>query len=286
MLLPEISDAALAYGPWSASKAKLALNCSRGFNLQYIKREKGTPPPARSRRKVGLAAHEVLEMLFKRPGGNIQTYLDLCAEKQGLTSVEIEELTLYKGMIEKFLTRVEHFEKKKMSQGVRTLAETRMAITAEFKPCAFFDNKNGFFRGVLDLGLPTSSGTLVVIDHKARAKGRIEWYADQMKGYRVLGLYGLNIPGYEIRGVQPAVHYILDGSIDWLPMMTTEQISKRMRTWLIEFINHAASNVESGEPTSGKHCDWCSYTKGCPEFQKAEQRVGSKGGTKEERVNF
>jgi len=267
----------MRYAPWSNSKAKMAMNCPWQFRRKYVEKTKGVEPPASSRRKVGLAAHETVEALLKRPDVPIRNIMAIQEGKHQLTSAEADELSLYKSQILEFGERIKKFV---ASKGAETksplLVELRMAISPSFEPCEFFDN-SGLFRGVIDLGIPTAGGNLVVIDHKARAKGRLEWYMEQLRGYQVLGVYGLKIPDYVTRAVQPAVHYILDGTIDWIPAMTRREISIRMRNWLIEFLNKAGAYGNKEDQWTGIHCDWCGYTEMCEAFQKQNASGGGNG---------
>jgi len=275
----------LALAPWSMSKAKMALGCPWQFHEKYVLKHKGEEPPATSRRKVGLAAHETVEALLKRPGAKIGPAMDLCCAKHSLTSAEIEELSLYKSTILEFIDRVTTFRAKHMDTRSELLVEMRLAFLPDFTPCAFFNNA-GLFRGVIDLGMPTKSGNLVVIDHKARAKGRMEWYIDQMKAYQVLGVYGMNIPNYAVHAVQPAVHYILDGVIDWVAVSKRQEIVTHVRNWLVGFLNKAAFSAQKTDvKQSGIHCDWCAFAAGC-EVYASNQKKKSGGNDDEKGVNL
>jgi len=268
----------MRYAPWSNSKAKMALNCPWQFRKKYVERVKGVEPPATSRRKVGLAAHETVEAMLKRPDVPIDNILRIQEGKHDLTSAETDELRLYKSQILEFGERIRKFVAAKGAETKSPLlVELRMAITPDFEPCEFFNN-DGLFRGVIDLGIPTHGGNLVVIDHKARAKGRMEWYLEQLRGYQILGVYGLKVPDFNILAVQPAVHYILDGTIDWIPVMMRREISIRMRNWLIEFLNKAGAFGNKNDQWTGKHCDWCGYTEACEAFTAMQTSSGGSDG--------
>lgn len=264
----------VAAAPWSLSKGNVLVACTKQYHKKYVLKEKGGRKSTESR--VGVTAHTVQEFALNR-APDYDTLLGFAREqieKDGLTHDESVEVTARLHGVADFARRVADL---KVRYGVRKeLVEAKLAMTADWTPCDFFD-KRAFLRGVLDYGLLTASGVLLLVDHKSGKRKRIGEHAPQFYTYMDLAL--VNFPAGEVDGVQSAINYLGAPDLDWFPRFdgtsgpwTRHDIATHAAPWLEAHLNRLTKRldvVSSGAVRAevGWQCDYCDYLAACPEGQ-------------------
>lgn len=249
----------LANGPWSISKMGVIERCSLQYDFKYgSQKQPELVQFAESR--VGTAVHAALENALK--GLEVKRALLHAQDDYELTSAEVEELNSRSEQIERFVAKMAKFKQR---YGVtQESIEEKWAMDAEFKKASFFD-KGVFFRGVVDLAYMTSSGDLVIIDHKSGKQRDLSYYETQLKVYALMGL--ARFP--HIRGVQTAINFVMADQVDWAGHVTADKIRSEYAPWLVGQMTKACEGLlKEPTPNKSKLCDWCGYKPICPAFKE------------------
>ena len=249
-------QAVIDLGPWSLSKAQTAVNCPYKFRKQYIEKAKGSAEPKSSAGLIGTAVHKVLERALKN-----KTVTDAFAEAlvgDELTTVEKEDVKSFAHNVRAFCERMDKF--KQQQKVTKTYVEHKFGLSTDLEPVGFFDNSRVFFRGVWDLGMVTASKYVVIIDHKTGAPQPIQKYQDQMWAYALSALS----TEPDLRGVQPAIHFVGTEEIAWNKMINRGQIEADLIPWLGTFLEKAVASAERGTPKKSWLCNFCQYIDICP----------------------
>lgn len=262
----EITELARKFAPWSISKASIAAECPRQFEHKYLVKTAEAIVPSVNR--VGTVSHAILEL---RTGGTPQAVAKKAAlEKTPLTSAEMDSLLVLEKPIDWFMRKWDSF--CRTQHVVEIMREQKWGLTIDLLPTPFFSD-SVFFRGVLDLGVLTQSGDLIVLDHKSGIAKDIQKdlkYKRQINSYGVLARY--NIPN--LVGIRGAIHF-LQGSdekrIQWLDYVSAGSIETNLTPWLFNHLNYCASHLTEpfqARPKLRWPCEWCSYTNACRAYQE------------------
>lgn len=248
----------LDHSPWSPSKADLASRCGLAFKYRYIdKKETG---PKGTAAKIGTTVHKAQELVL---GDNTKPEVALeeaiKTAEDSLTHNEIEQVRTFTQSIIDFSKRLNALLEKHPAKKI--ILEERWAITPEFYPCKFFDNK-GMIRGIVDLAILLESGHMIVIDHKSGKPRPLKYYGSQLDVYAIMAQ--AQYP--DIKGVRCAVNFMSQDKVVWGNYKSREQIEQVLRPWLIDYLNGKANRVEGFEATTGYHCSWCDFKSICPEW--------------------
>jgi hypothetical protein len=251
----EIPEYVLKAAPWSISKAGVIEKCSLQFDYKYgPKKIKETDQYEESR--VGVAVHAALEMVL---GGHDQKKSFMIAgDNEGLTTDELDQLNGFWDQVERFNKSMNAF--KRDHKVKETFIERRWGVLPDFKGCEFFDKK-GLFRGVLDYGMLTARGDMVIVDHKSGKEKDLSYYDKQFRGYAIMAL----AKNPSIKGVQTAINFIATDNMPWNPYITAEQIRDEYNPWLIKYLTESAVGLTK-DPVGkeGWWCNWCSFRSICP----------------------
>lgn len=255
----KFTNKAKKYGPWSSSKLDVANNCALRFYWKFIDRRKEAKIED-SRGRIGIAVHQALELVTK--GQDLKRALRKSAIDSKLTTLEADDLLMYRPNIEAFVERIGKYKERNPVR--EQLIEFKFGLDEKLNPTDFWNN-DGIFRGVFDFGLDLEANAVVVIDHKTGEESEtLEKYIGQLDTYAVAAT---RLKPH-IDGVQTAVHYVKTGKIDWNSFTSTDTITKQTVPWLVEKINAGADKVteSSPEPTTGWWCSFCGYKTNCPEW--------------------
>lgn len=256
------------HAPWSLSKAGVLQKCARQFNFKYIIKEKETSKSAQS--KVGTTAHAIQEFALN----SLPTYEELEAhaiEKMGadqLTHSEKTEVAAKLHGVSDFVTRVSNMKRQ---YGVRReLVEYQMAVDECWNPVAFHDPR-AILRGVLDYGLLTDSGVLLVVDHKSGRRKRITEHSEQFYIYMAMAIAHFS----DVVGVQCAINYFGAEKLDWYPRLdqangpwSRSEIEMQIIPWINRYLNTLAKRLprldaNPPEPETGWQCEYCGFADRC-----------------------
>jgi hypothetical protein len=249
-----------AHAPWSVSKANTAKTCPRQFRLKYIEKLK-VSTPSKPEALVGQAAHKALEIAL---GMNIplRRAFELGVQEYALTGSEQDAVFGFIPNVQSFLKRFDAYRKAHSISKIDI--EQRAAVDYKGKEVKFFDNKNGFFRGVMDLaGVLDNKPVAVIIDHKSGKNHGLKYYQDQFNAYALLA----KVIWPHITKVQIGVHFIADAQIEMSPQLTDVTDVEMLLDRVTLFLNTCTQNMSDLNLTSrSKLCDWCDYKLTCPEF--------------------
>jgi len=242
------------YGPWSPSKASLASTCALAFNYRYV--DKKPSGPKGSPGKIGVTVHRAQELLLL--GTAVKDSLDKAIEESDdeLTHKEKEQVRTFAQAILDFDKRIKKFKDKYPVKQV--LLESKWAVTANYEPCDFFDDR-GVVRGIVDMGLVLESGHVIIIDHKTGRVRPAAYYKTQLQFYTVMAL--AHFP--DLKGVQCALHYVAHSKLEWSNPVKPSYIRGVLQPWLIDYLNKKSERADTLEASIGKHCDWCDFRSIC-----------------------
>lgn len=255
--------AVLRHAPWSVSKLG-TLSCPRSFWHRYVKRDKGTASGSES--KVGSVVHNVQEHGLLGSETSTEDRLIQESLKGELTGAEFDSAQSKMEGVEAYTKRIKAWEARR---GV-TVREVEgfFAMDRNFKACDYEDtNPDVLLRGKIDYMGITDSLIAVVHDHKTGKKKPVDDHATQLQFYMLLVLAKYPY----LKGIECAIHYVGDPELQWMPLFTADDITKRLRPWLVGTLNRQATNllrVEGGTAPAkvSPLCKWCSYSKDvCPE---------------------
>lgn len=274
----------LKYKPWSISKANLFAMCARQGSKKYVEKLKEGKKSTQSR--VGVSAHALQEVARKTPLDLAQLTGELATivQRDDLTTAEAAEVRSKLPAIMDYVERVNRF---KVQHGVKQeFTEYQIAIDAEGKGSAFFDNDNTLLRGVIDDAMWTQDDILVVVDHKSGRKKPISEHSTQFYAYMAMcvGVFP------ELKGIQCAVNYFGSPRLEWFPRFdgasgpwTREEIESIVQPWIATYLNKLSKRlqlVDAGEAPAetGWQCDYCGYVDSCQEGRDAiESRKARRG---------
>jgi len=259
--MPDFSAAAIKFGPWSTSKAQLAMRCSFGFRAKYVHKVKGKALPTSSPARIGKAAHAALEWVLSGRY-ELKESLLKAALNHMLTTNEMDDLFAMSYNMNGFMKRMEKFKADK--NVVDQQVELRFGLTQDFRPTKFF-GKDVFFRGVWDLvflsDTPNIGKYLIVIDHKSgEPQDDISKYLAQLNTYSLAGIFLYP----DVRGIQTALNYILADRLTWAGARSLDSIRAELIPWFVEFINQAGAAAEVEIARKGWWCAYCDHTQHCP----------------------
>jgi hypothetical protein len=247
------------YAPWSISKSDLAGKCPFAFYLRYVvktKRVEGTHA------KVGITAHRAQELIL-RDGMAPNAALEVAfAESPNLTSNEIAATEELKDALGAFTLRMDRFKEK--HGVVQEFYEQKWGITRDYKSTGYED-ADVFFRGIVDYAMLTSSGYLVVVDHKSGREHPVDYYGRQLDAYAILGQ--AEFP--HIKGVHASLHYMKTKNLVWHHLRRTDEIHGVLTAAHKEVLARRAEELEGFKPKVNKFCKWCDYLDHCETGQQA-----------------
>lgn len=246
----------LDHSPWSPSKADMAARCGLSFKYRYVEKIKGGPrgTPA----KIGVIVHRAQELVFE--GVRVKEALAqaITDVNEELTHKEEEKVRTFAQSLIDFKAKVDTFTTRYPAKEL--FLERKWAITTEFTPCDFFDDK-GMVRGIVDMGILLENGYLVIIDHKSGRLRPMSYYGTQ------LDIYSIMAHAYfpEVKGVQCALNFMASDRVEWGKPKTSRFIVEVLRPWLVKYLNDRANAVAAFSARLGMHCKWCDYRDICPE---------------------
>jgi CRISPR/Cas system-associated exonuclease Cas4 (RecB family) len=281
-----LSPLVLKYAPWSLSKAEVLARCSSQFTFKYVRKVKESHKGTQAR--VGVTAHTIQEFaLLRLPEPEVLTAFS--REQMQIDQLTESEVVEVSGKIPGIVDFVKNMKRiKEMYGAKKEYIEAKLAMTADFQGCSFDDPKC-LIRGVLDYGLHTEAGVLLLVDHKSGKRKPIEQHSMQFYVYMLLAI--ANMP--DILGVQCAINYFGAPELDWFPTFsgrpgpwTRDDIKKHVEPWLTRYLSKLASPlllVDRDEPTpsTGWQCEYCGYNDEslCPKGaeQVAERKAKRSG---------
>jgi hypothetical protein len=248
----------------------MAATCSLAFKYRYVDKLETGPKGAAA--AIGVAAHKAQELHLA--GIKIGQALDEAIDesKDVLTENEIEKVKSFAYAIESFTKKIDDFKVK--HKVAEVLVEKKFAITPDFQPCDFFDER-GMLRGVVDFCLLLESGHAVIIDHKTGKPRPIDYYGAQLDTYAVMAK--VHYP--ELKGVQYALHFMASSEIVWAPPKSATHVVDVLYPWLLNYVIQRENFVKTYVAKPGFYCKWCDYRNVCPEVAgEEEQRRGDREG--------
>lgn len=256
----------VAAGPWSLSKANVLATCASQYDFKYIQKVKEGAKSTQSR--VGTTAHTIQEHALNHAPTfeDLQRFAREQIDKDGLTHNEAVEVTAKLAGVVDFARRVGEL---KAQYGVRKeLVEHKLAMTADWRPTDFFA-RDAFLRGVIDYGLVTEAGVLLLVDHKAGRRKRIGEHAPQFYVYMDLAIVNFSVG--EVDGIQSGINYFGSPDLDWFPRFSGEpgawtraEIVRHAGPWLEDFLNRLTKRLtvisdRTHGPSTGWQCEYCGY---------------------------
>lgn len=282
----------LAHAPWSFSKIGRVEKCTKQYALKDKKKIKGDLGSAQSR--IGSCVHKVFEFAtaetYDLSAGSIQDPLrEMLArfapeEEFQLSPTELKTAELMLPHVEAFVRKLSGFC---AANGVLTrYREVKLAIRPDGGATSFFD-KQGLFRGVIDLALLTDRRTLVIIDHKTGGYKGVKNHVPQLYLYMLLTLAAYP----DVDFVQGGIHY-LGRPTEFLPApdhtmraWSRADVDRVVAPWLPTYMNAAARRLQLVDDGLEKAelswvCEWCEYAneRTCPEGLSEVQRRALKRG--------
>lgn len=247
----------MTHAPWSPSKASLAGQCTKAFNLRYIEKVKGLESGTAA--KVGNAVHRAQELVID--GTSALVALDQALEEDDkLTSTEQEQVKGFADSVQMFLGKLNEFGQKYPVK--EKFTEMKWAIKADYSACDYWDDE-AMIRGIVDVALLLDNDHLIVLDHKSGKKRPVSKYAQQLDIYTVLGY--AKFP--HVKGVQTAINFMAyDAEIKWAPIRTAQYIETVLQPWLTKYISDKVQKLETIRPTITPLCGWCDYRQICEEW--------------------
>lgn len=251
------SSAALSLGPWSISKVKTGLECSKKFELTYVSKPDAAllVPSDTSALDMGTAVHKYSELIAAGTPA---------AEAKVAAYSDIPKTTGNKTKITNLSRSMENFEKRMASfrETNNVLfdgSEDKFGLTKDLSPCEFY-SKEVALRGAVDRYMVVEKNGrkhAIIIDIKTGKEYPIESYALQLEAYGMM-LHS-KIP--ELASVQPAIYFAGSEKLVWYPNKLTSDILSPGNL-VLDSINKFADNYNP-QPNLGRHCSWCQFKKIC-----------------------
>jgi len=258
----EPTDLVREYTPWSVSKANTAHNCPLQFNKKYVLKEKGSRP-RKSDAIIGQAAHKTLELALGT-GITLRRALELTFEEYELTQEEEDRVSDLVPNMAEFLKR---FDRYKKNHGIIDVdIEKKAAVNLSGESVKFFDNANGYIRGVMDLTARLKDKPIaVILDHKSGKNRGLRYYTAQFDVYCLL----TKTLWPDIEQVQLGVHFIRDRKIEMAPKLIDITNTEVLLDRVTAFLNKNAEKLtDLTKPNKTPLCGWCDYQLSCPIFME------------------
>jgi hypothetical protein len=256
--LIEPTDIVLKYAPWSTSKADTLHNCPRKFKYQYIDKVRGLTAPKMGDALVGKAVHKLLEyaITFNRP---IDKYIKTVIAEFSLVNDDASRFSNLVPAAEALVKRLGDFQRRWKASPPRI--EQRLAVSLSGETVGFFDDKKGFFRGVLDLSYHVKDKNhMVILDHKTGKDRGLKYYTNQFDGY--LWLSKCAVPLLE--GIQVGVNFLQTNRTEFSTFKYTHD-PLELRNNVVRYLNKATARVDNLEVVRpGPLCGWCDFYTICP----------------------
>lgn len=256
----KIPEHVLQHAPWSISKAGTIEKCSQQYAYKYgpnkIKELKVYQPAT-----VGVAVHKALEIALDGQFP-VKVAFRHAIDQNGLTTNEIDEVMSFFDQVERFVKKMQEFQRKHGVIPQNRFIERKWALKPDFSKTAFFD-KTGFFRGVVDFAMLTAKGDLIIIDHKTGKQKEMKEFDAQFKSYCIMAM--AEMP--QIRGVQTAINFTMTDQLIWNPYVKADTIKSDYHPWLVEYLTKSCAGLlEEPKAVKGWYCDWCGYKPICTVF--------------------
>jgi CRISPR/Cas system-associated exonuclease Cas4 (RecB family) len=249
------SEQVLKHAPWSFSKAGTIGLCPRQFYKRYVERKPDRSNNAKS--KVGSAVHRVIEDALREPELSTDALMEAAAEAEHLTTEEAVTARTFLPNIDRYLRWDAAFCLK--HGVVKKLIEFEGAILPDFTP-THYDDPRAVLRGRIDRGFETKNADMVISDHKSGKRKTLDEHQAQLNIYRVFVVACYP----HIRSVQPFIHYVETGKLDWDKPMTAAQVRARLFPWVEHYLNkhhYTLLAMEKGTPDANKgwQCEYCGF---------------------------
>jgi hypothetical protein len=248
------------YRPWSVSKIDTLKQCPRKFWFGYVKKVKYDRPSNKAL-TIGKAVHAVLQ--YAVTGRTLDACFEFAIADCKLTSEEAAEALSYRPSISLFLAKYQQYLLK---HDIReSLTEKQYAIDITGKPIKFFDNDNGFIRGVVDLSMfVRSQPHIIVLDHKTGKHREFSHYDSQFDFYRLL----LKAANPSITGIVTGIHFVVDADIKTSPLIDTLDLEP-LYNKVVGYMNRIAAGITNIENAkTGWWCNYCDHQSGCLDGEK------------------
>ena len=248
------TEIVLKYAPWSVSKADKAKQCPLAFKFTYVDKHKGPDNPDAL---VGKALHSILE--YSIMGTPVTDAVDKVMETYKLTSSEMDRVMDLAPTVDSFKRKFAHYCRTHGT--ARPQVEQKLSIDRNGKPVRFFDNKNGFFRGAIDVAvLFNNRPYALALDHKTGKLRALEYYKNQMDAYAML----LKAHNLKLEKVMPSIHWLQANHIEMGKFMAVDDLVK-----MIDALVHRLNEDTAGLEDLDKHnvtplCGWCPHQDRCP----------------------
>jgi hypothetical protein len=243
------------YRPWSVSKIDTLKQCPKKFWFNYVKKVKLDRPLSKAL-VVGQAVHKVLQ--YAVTGRTLDACFEFAIADCKLTSEETEEALSYRPSISAFLVKYQQYLQKHSIR--ESITEKQFAIDITGKPVKFFDNDNGFIRGVVDLAMfMRTPPHLIVLDHKTGKHREFSHYDSQFDFYRLL----LKSAYPTLTGIVTGIHFVVDASIKTSLLVDITELEP-LYNKVVVYMNDIASGITTlEERKTGWWCRFCDYQDGC-----------------------
>jgi len=252
--------------PWSSSKAAVAHECRRRYNLKYHLKQKGAPSK-NSAGLVGSAVHTMIESLLK--GKALDDAYRAACTITPLTTEERRTVREFVDASNRFLTRFNAFCAKRNVLGTHLHIELEVAFKRDGELCDYWD-KDGYWRGKWDVGVEVHSPSglrIIIMDHKTGtpSQDKTDAYTAQLNSYLVSALYAYP----ELVSAQTVIHWVKEDDdtqvFQWGESYTRERIKEELVPWFYAHYDEAnARAADSPVPTAGWYCNFCEYIATCP----------------------
>jgi hypothetical protein len=268
------TDFVKQHAPWSLSKAGVAKQCPKRFELQYLRpwEERKDKGVANSDALVGRAVHEMLHLVLT--GRNFQNSLPGVIAKHSLCTNEIDKIHALEPNILKFKRNYEYY--CKTNPVGKTFFETPVAVGYTYNLVSYRDTKS-LIRGILDIGaLYTDAPNALILDHKTGKVTNINTHMLQFKTYAYL--WKVLYP--HIKYVVPFIHWLQTGTIEKGTPINVQNLDVQQDE-LISYLNSATKYTANnpGVIKISPLCGWCDYKLECPGFSNEENHGKDKTGS-------
>ena len=248
------TDIVMQYKPWSISKADKAKQSPLAFKFRYVDKLKGPDNPDAL---VGKALHSILEyVIMSTP---VDKALAQALETYKLTSNEIDRVNDLVPTVDNFKRKFAHYCRKHGTQIPQV--EQKLSIDRNGKPVRFFDNKNGFFRGAIDVAVTFKNRPYALaLDHKTGKLRAMEYYKNQMDSYTLL----LKAHNHKLEKVMSGIHWLQADHIELGSFVPVDSLVDMMDA-LVQRLNDdtaGLSNLDTYNVTP--LCGWCEFKDRCP----------------------
>ena len=283
------TETALALNPrgFSYSQLKIAIKCPFQYIKKYVEREKPTNETDLTKVNIGRIAHAIFEhAILKASSHNtelssvqimdiVSEACDDVASMKNITEMEYNEAIGFEQSIAVMLNRILLFQRRTQA---KLYPELKLAIDKEFNPCDY-DDKNVFFKSVLDLVIVQPNGAISVVDHKTGYKTN-KPYVDQLNIYEVLAAFALAPQllaedGIQVSLIRAGLCFLEYEEMSWNDAKTLDHIKTHGKSWFIDWVNKLSDSALTEKINRGNHCNRCGYRSFC----------GSKVGTRKKKTS-